>query len=41
MASRLRRSRLESPRVLDQLGRAPAEVFSKFHGAMFTVSDQA
>jgi hypothetical protein len=41
VASRLRRSRLESPRVLDQLGRAPTEVFSEVHVVMFAASNQA
>ena len=41
VASRLRRSRLESPRALDQLGRAPTEVFSKLHVAMFVASNGA
>ena len=39
-ASRLRRSRLESPRVLEQLGRAPIEVFSRLHAAIFPASKE-
>jgi hypothetical protein len=41
VASRPRRSRLESPRVLDQLGSGPTEVVSRLHAAMVVASDQA
>ena len=41
VASRLRRSRLESPRALNQLGRAPTEVSSKLHAAIFAASNEA